>query len=118
MGKPQTFRSPTAVVVWVVCLLFAVGNWIDLAVQGRDHVSAVAAALLLLVTGVAYATAQRPRLIVDDAGLTIRNPLRDYRIGYHRRLDALPSEQDDGTRVDQLLPLVFLTTNDDRKGTP
>jgi hypothetical protein len=82
VGTPQTFRSPTGVVVWVVWLLFAVGNWIDLAVQGRDHLSAVAAALLLLVTGVVYVLAQRPRIIVDDAGLTIRNPLREHRIGW------------------------------------
>ena len=80
--KPQTFRSPTAVVVWFVWLLFAVGNWIDLAIQGRDHASAVAAAILLLATGAAYVTAQRPRIIADDAGLTIRNPLRDHRIGW------------------------------------
>jgi hypothetical protein len=82
VGTPQTFRSPTAVAVWVVWLLFAVGNWIDLAVQGRDHLSAIAAALLLLVTGAAYVTAQRPRIIADDAGVTIRNPLREYRIGW------------------------------------
>ena len=82
MGTPQTFRSPTAVVVWVVWLLFAVGNWIDLAVQGRDHASAVAASLLLLATGAAYVSAWRPRVIADDAGLTIRNPLREYRIGW------------------------------------
>ena len=63
-------------------LLFAVGNWIDLAIQGRDHMSAVAAAILLLATGVAYVTAQRPRIIADDAGMTIRNPLRDHRIGW------------------------------------
>ena len=63
-------------------LLFAVANWIDLAVQGRDHTSAVAAALLLLVTGAAYVTAQRPRIIADEAGLTVRNPLRDHRIGW------------------------------------
>jgi hypothetical protein len=74
--KPQTFRSPTAVVIWFVWLLFAVGNWIDLAIQGQDHESAVAAAILLLATGVAYVTAQRPRIIADDAGMTIRNPLR------------------------------------------
>jgi hypothetical protein len=80
--KPQIFRSPTAVVVWVVWLLFAVGNWIDLAVQGRDHLSVVAAAVLLLATGVAYVTAQRPRIISDDAGVTVRNPLRDHRIGW------------------------------------
>ena len=82
MGQPQTFRSPTVVVVWVVWLLFAVANWIDLAIQGRDHLSLVAAAILLLATGVAYVTAQRPRIIADDAGVTIRNPLRDHRIGW------------------------------------
>jgi hypothetical protein len=80
--KPQVFRSPTAVVVWVVWLLFAVGNWVDLAVQGRDHTSVVVAAVLLLATGAAYVTAQRPRIIADDAGVTIRNPLRDHRIGW------------------------------------
>jgi len=82
VSPPQTFRSPTALVIWVVWLLFAVGNWIDLAVQGRDHASAIAAAVLLLATGVAYVTAQRPRLLAGDAAVTIRNPLRDYRIGW------------------------------------
>ena len=82
MEKPQIFRSPTAVVVWVVWLLFAVGNWVDLAVQGRDHLSVVAAAVLLLATGAAYVTAQRPRIIADDAGVTVRNPLRDHRTGW------------------------------------
>jgi hypothetical protein len=66
----------------VVWLLFAAGNWIDLAVQGRDHLSVVAAAVLLLATGVAYVTAQRPRIISDEAGVTVRNPLRDHRIGW------------------------------------
>jgi hypothetical protein len=81
-AKVQTFRSPTALVVWVVWLVFAVANWVDLAVQGRDHVSAVAAAILLLATGIAYVAAQRPRIIADEAGITVRNPLRDYRIGW------------------------------------
>lgn len=82
MEKPLTFRSPTAAIVWVVVLLFVVGNWIDLAVQGRDHLSVVAAAVLLLGAGIAYVTAQRPRIIADDAGVTVRNPLRDHRIGW------------------------------------
>ena len=82
MEKPLTFRSSTAVIVWIVVLLFVVGNWVDLAVQGRDHLSAVAAAVLLLGAGVAYVTAQRPRIIADDAGVTVRNPLRDHRIGW------------------------------------
>jgi len=80
--EPLTFRSSTAVIVWIVVLLFVVGNWVDLAVQGRDHLSVVAAAILLLGAGVAYVTAQRPRIIADDAGMTIRNPLRDHRIGW------------------------------------
>ena len=80
--KPQVFRSPTAVIVWIVWLLFAVANWVDLAVQGRDHASAVAAAILLLATGAAYVTAQRPRIIADQTGVTVRNPLRDHRIGW------------------------------------
>ena len=84
VDKPLTFRSPIAVVVWVVWLLFAVGNWIDLAVQGRDHGSAVAAAILLLATGAVYVTGQRPQIIADDAGVTVRNPLRDHRVGWAR----------------------------------
>jgi Bacterial PH domain len=79
---PQTFRSPTAVVVWWVWLLFAAANLIDLAVQGRDHLSLVAAAILVLATGVAYVGAQRPRIIADASGVTIVNPLRDHHIGW------------------------------------
>jgi hypothetical protein len=79
---PQTFRSPTAVVVWWVWLLFAAANLIDIAVRGRDRESLVAAAILVLATGVAYVTAQRPRIIADDAGVTVVNPLRDHRVGW------------------------------------
>ncbi len=81
-GGAQTFRSPTAVVVWWVWLLFAAANLIDLAVQGRDHLSLVAAAILVLATGVAYVTAQRPRIIADSAGITVVNPLRDHHVGW------------------------------------
>lgn len=77
---PQTFRSVIAVIVWWVWVAFAVANLIDLAVQGRDHLSVVAAAILLMVTGVAYVTAERPRVIAADDGITIRNPLRDHRV--------------------------------------
>jgi hypothetical protein len=80
--EPMTFRSRTAVIVWVIWLLFAVGNWADLAVQGRDHGTVVAAAGLLLATGIVYVAALRPVVIADDAGITVRNPLRDHRIGW------------------------------------
>jgi hypothetical protein len=82
VSRSTTFRSPAAVAVWIVWLLFAAANWIDLAVRGRDHSSVVAAAILLLVTGIAYVTVQRPRIIADDAGVTVRNPLRDHQIGW------------------------------------
>jgi hypothetical protein len=82
VGDRQTFRSPFAVAIWWIWVLFAVGNLIDLAVQGRDHLSVVAAFILVLVTGVMYTAAQRPRIIADDDGLTLANPLRDHRIGW------------------------------------
>jgi|SRR5579863_402666 len=81
-GGPQVFRSPTAIIVWWVWVLFAAANLIDLAVQGRDHLSVVAAAILVLATGIAYVTAQRPRIVADGAGVTVVNPLRDHRVGW------------------------------------
>jgi hypothetical protein len=82
VDERQTYRSPFAVLIWWVWALFAIGNLIDLAVQGRDHFSLVAAFILVLVTGVVYAAALRPRIIADDDGLSIVNPLRDHRIGW------------------------------------
>jgi hypothetical protein len=81
-GSRQTFRSPIAVVIWWLWVLFVVANLIDIAVQGRDHLAVVAVFVLLLVTGVVYVTAQRPRIVTDDAGMTIMNPLRDHRVGW------------------------------------
>ncbi|HEY1703630.1 MAG TPA: PH domain-containing protein [Trebonia sp.] len=78
----QVFRSPILVVIWWVWVLFAVANLIDLAVQGHDHASLEAAFVLLFVTGAAYVTALRPRIIADADGLTIMNPLRDHRVGW------------------------------------
>ena len=76
----EVFRSPAAVAVWWVWVLFAVGNLVDLAVQGRDHLSVVAAFILLFVTGVVYVTARRPRVIVDADGVTVVNPVGDHRV--------------------------------------
>jgi hypothetical protein len=81
-GGPQMFRSPIAVVIWWAWLLFAAANLVDLAVQGRDHTSLVAAAILVLATGIAYVTALRPRIIADSAGITLVNPLRDHHVGW------------------------------------
>jgi hypothetical protein len=76
------FRSPVAVIVWWVWLLFAVGNLIDLAVQGGGHASVVAAGVLIFVTGIVYTTAQVPRVIAGTEDIKVRNPLRDHEIGY------------------------------------
>jgi hypothetical protein len=81
-GDRQVFRSPAARAIWWLWTLFAVANLIDLAVQGRDHLSAVAACTLLVVTGIVYATAQRPRIIAGADGVTIVNPLREHRVGW------------------------------------
>lgn len=80
--RPQTFRSPFAVAIWWVWTLFAVGNLIDLAIQGHDHGALDAVFALLLVTGIVYTGALRPRLVADSGGLTIANPLRDHRVGW------------------------------------
>jgi hypothetical protein len=88
----QVFRSPGAVVVWWLWVLFAVANLIDLAVQGRDHLSLVATFILLLVTGTVYVTAQRPRIIAGASGLTIINPVRDHRVGWAAVAGADPTE--------------------------
>lgn len=48
-GKPRTSRSPFAVATWWLWVLFAAGNLIDLAVQGRDQLSLVAAFIALLI---------------------------------------------------------------------
>jgi Bacterial PH domain len=78
----QVFRSPAATAIWWLWVLFAVGNLIDLAVQGRDRLSVVAACTLLVVTGLVYATAKRPRIIADVDGVTIVNPIRVHRVGW------------------------------------
>jgi hypothetical protein len=68
-------------VVWWVWLVFAAANLVDLIVQASwGHFTAVVTAILVTLTGVAYACALRPQVIADEAGLTVRNPFRDYRV--------------------------------------
>lgn len=69
-----------ALVVWWVWVAFAAANLIDLAIQGHTHFGAVVAAVLVLITGVTYVSAFRPRVLADDEQLTIMNPIRDHRV--------------------------------------
>jgi hypothetical protein len=78
----QVFRSPLAVSIWWLWVLFAVANVIDLAIQGHNHLSVVAAFTLLVISGVVYVAAQRPKVVADPDGLTIVNPVRVHRVGW------------------------------------
>jgi Bacterial PH domain len=76
----EVYRSTVALVVWWVWVAFAAINLIDLAVQGRNHFAAMVAAILVMVTGLAFVVGFCPRVIADADGLTIQNPLRGHRV--------------------------------------
>jgi quinol monooxygenase YgiN len=63
--------------VWMV---FAALNLADLIWRGRDIESLVAAAVMLLGSGVAYAVALRPRIVADEDSLRFYNLIRDVRL--------------------------------------
>ena len=80
----KVFRLPAPLVLWWVWVAFAVANLADLAIQGHDRLSVQIAIGLLAITGVVYACAFRPRVITDADGLTMVNPLREYRVPWAR----------------------------------
>jgi Bacterial PH domain len=79
-ARPEVFRRTGPVVVWWVWLAFALFNVVDLAIQGSGRFAAVVTAVLVAATWVVYACALRPRVIASDAGLAVKNPVRDHRI--------------------------------------
>jgi Bacterial PH domain len=88
----KVFRLPAPIVLWWVWVVFAVANLADLAIQGHDRLSVQIAIGLLAVTGVVYACAFRPRVITDAGGLTMLNPLREYRVPWARVTDVYLGE--------------------------
>jgi hypothetical protein len=88
-GKPasKVFRLPGPIVLWWAWVVFVVANFADLAIQGHDRTSFQIAVGLLAITGVVYACAWRPRIIAGPDGLTMLNPLRDYRVPWGRISD-------------------------------
>jgi len=76
----RVFRSGGIRFAGWAWMVFAVLNLADLAWRGRDIASAVAAAVLLLGCGVAYAVALRPRIVADDEAVHFHNLLRDLRL--------------------------------------
>jgi hypothetical protein len=83
-GTSKVFRLPGPVVLWWAWVVFAVANLADLAIQGHDRTSFQIAIGLLAITGVVYACALRPRVIAGPDGVTMLNPLRDYRVPWGR----------------------------------
>jgi Bacterial PH domain len=72
------FRSPGSLVLSGAWVLVAAMILADLAIQGRDRAAVTTAALVIVITGVVYACAWRPRIVADSEGVTVANPLRDY----------------------------------------
>jgi hypothetical protein len=83
-GTRKIFRLPGPVMLWWGWVVFLVANLVDLAIQGHDRTSLQIAVGLFAVTGVVYACALRPRVITNADGITMLNPLRDYRIPWGR----------------------------------
>ncbi|WP_026415552.1 PH domain-containing protein [Actinomadura oligospora] len=84
MTPLYTVRSPVARVAAWAWVAFTVLNLLDLGLgltgkPVRDTTGAVMAALLLIGCGVAYALGLRPAIVADEAGVTVRNPLREIR---------------------------------------
>ena len=79
-SKPEVFRSAGSLILSWAWFVVAVIILVDLAVQGRDHVAAATAAAVLVITGIVYACAYRPRIVADSAGISLINPVRDHRV--------------------------------------
>ena len=79
-NKPEVFRSAGSLILSWAWFVVAVIILVDLAVQGRDHVAVVTAATVLVITGIVYACAYRPKIVADSAGISLINPVRDHRV--------------------------------------
>jgi Bacterial PH domain len=78
----ETLRLHPPVIFWWVWVAFVVANVADYAAQGLPSArfGSLLAAVLLLVTGVAFTLALRPKVIEDGDGLTVVNPFRVHRL--------------------------------------
>ena len=82
MTERETLRLHPPVILWWVWVAFVVANVADYAAQGLPSArfGSLLAAVLLLVTGVVYTLAARPKVIEDGDGLTVVNPFRVHRL--------------------------------------
>jgi hypothetical protein len=79
-SEPEVFRSAGSLILSWAWFVVAVIVLVDLAVQGRDRAALVTAVVVLVITGVVYACAWRPKIVADSAGISLINPVRDYRV--------------------------------------
>ena len=86
MSDRETFRLAPPVVFWWVWLVFVALNVVDYAVQGLPSArfGTVLGAVLLLVTGLAYTLALRPRVYAGADGITVVNPYRTHFVPWGR----------------------------------
>jgi Bacterial PH domain len=78
----ETLRLHPPVIFWWVWVAFVVANVADYAAQGLPSArfGSLLAAVLLLLTGVVYTLALRPKVISGGDGLTVVNPFRVHRL--------------------------------------
>jgi hypothetical protein len=81
-----TIRLHPPVILWWVWVAFVVLNVADYSAQGLPSArfAAVLGSILLLVTGLVYTLALRPKVIEDGDGLTVVNPYRVHRLPWPR----------------------------------
>ena len=80
-GNREVFRLVPPLILWWVWVAFAVANVADFAIVGVPaRFAIVVSAILVTITGLAYALALRPRVIAEPSGLTIVNPFRDHHV--------------------------------------
>jgi hypothetical protein len=81
-SKPEVFRSAGSLILSWAWFVVAAIVLVDLAIQGRDHVAAMTAAVVVLITGIVYACAYRPKIVADSDGISLINPVRDHRVSW------------------------------------
>lgn len=76
----RVYRLPTSQAIWWVWVGLAVLSLGDLIIQGHDYISLKFALGLLTVTGAVFACTLWPRVVTDDAGIVVHNPVRSFTI--------------------------------------
>ncbi|TDQ45029.1 PH domain-containing protein [Actinorugispora endophytica] len=79
----RVFKQPLPRVLGWVWIGVSVLLLADLALNGTDGRSLVAAAVVLFTVGVTYVVALRPRVVAAESGVRLVNPLREVFVPWH-----------------------------------